>query len=387
MGIALAGGIGASALAVGTGAGIATGIVNIADRLLKNEKLSTAVGRGVTAGLTAGVTAVIGQQAAKILSGMVQGAVKAVVGDGRVLKYQFINTFGESISAVGKPDDVKKFGSLINQIKDAATPDAAQAAAEKLVQLQQYMTSPEYLAMLDKIREVKPLLAATKEVTKIVGTLATSIGSAVAGNAASGAGQKKESRQFKGTKLNEQQLNELFGITGNKVDASSLMKAWKKAGSPTDSDAVAKLLADAGVDTNLVTTAFKDMGVEVTAPTGDTKIEPTMDAPTPTPTDKKEPTVADPTTTTDTTTTDATTDGSADTKVQGNLDLSGLSKLLPSIGKNPTPFKAAISALKANKPLSPVMKAALGNAFMDMVSLDPASTGQVSNMLKKVSAQ
>jgi hypothetical protein len=100
---------------------------------------------------------------------------------------------------------------------------------------------------------------------------------------------------------------------------------------------------------------------------------------------QQEPTMADPTTQ------DAqqgADQASADQgQQQGTVDVAGLGKLLASVGKNPTPFKQAVAAIKANKPLSPVMKAALGNAFIDMVYLDPAATGQVSSILKKVSTQ
>ena len=72
---------------------------------------------------------------------------------------------------------------------------------------------------------------------------------------------------------------------------------------------------------------------------------------------------------------------------QGNVDVAGLQKLLPSVGKNPTPFKAAVAAIQANKPLTPVMKSALGNAFLDMVYMDAGPLGQVSTLLKKVSAK
>lgn len=395
-GVALAGGIGASALAIGSGTGIAVGIINIADRLLKDEKLSTAVGRGATAGITAGVTAIIGQQAAKILGGMVQGAIKAVVGDGRVMKYQFINTFGESINAVGTPDDINMFQKLVRKIADASSDGAAQSAAEALVRLQQKMTSPEYLEMLGKVREARALLGTAKEVTKVVGSLATSIASGAAGTAAADAGQKKESIQRKGTMLSEAQLNELFGITGNKVDASALMKAWKKAGSPTDSDAVAKILADGGVDQTVIANSFKEIGVEAPKNTAGEpeKVEPTMDTPTSTtttPTDKGTK-MAEPTTDT---TSGAGGDaaggaggaGGADQQMQGNLDITSLGKLVPSIGKNPTPFKAAMAAIKANKPLTPVMKSAMGNAFMDLVYMDASTVSKVSAMLKKVSTQ
>jgi arylsulfatase A-like enzyme len=65
--------------------------------------------------------------------------------------------------------------------------------------------------------------------------------------------------------LTSHQLNELFGMTGNKIDASKLNTAWMKAGSPTDSDAVAKILQDAGVDTAVISKAYADMNI--TAPT------------------------------------------------------------------------------------------------------------------------
>jgi hypothetical protein len=84
--------------------------------------------------------------------------------------------------------------------------------------------------------------------------------------------------------------------------------------------------------------------------------------------------------------TTAPTTAPAGDQQAGNVDVSGLSKLLPSVGKNPTPFKAAVAAIKANKPLTPVMKSALGNAFLDMVYMEPGPLGQVSNILKKVSA-
>ena len=61
----------------------------------------------------------------------------------------------------------------------------------------------------------------------------------------------------------------LFGITGNKVDASKLEKAWTKAGSPTDSEEIKQILVSAGVDEQLVATAFADLGIEVSPTSAD----------------------------------------------------------------------------------------------------------------------
>jgi len=50
-----------------------------------------------------------------------------------------------------------------------------------------------------------------------------------------------------------------------KVTVDKLQSAWKKAGSPTDSNAVADILAKAGVNAEVVGSVYKDMGIE--APT------------------------------------------------------------------------------------------------------------------------
>jgi hypothetical protein len=47
-----------------------------------------------------------------------------------------------------------------------------------------------------------------------------------------------------------------------KVTADKLQSAWKKAGSPTDSNAIADILAKAGVNAEVVNTVYGDMGIE-----------------------------------------------------------------------------------------------------------------------------
>jgi hypothetical protein len=221
--------------------------------------------------------------------------------------------------------------------------------------------------------------------------------------------------------LNEGPLDAIKGAAGKAVDwaktkghnlttkvtADKLKQAWKKAGSPTDSAEVVSALVDAGADKNVVNTALQNMGVDITAPStpadADGRVEPTMGEPTATapdnkepemakPTaagqeDNKEPEMAEPTQDQQAPAEPAAQDqaGQGDQQLQGNLDVNSLGKLLPSVGSNPTPFKAALAAIKANKPLTPVMKAAMGNAFIDMVNMDSATVSKVSSMLKKVS--
>jgi len=67
-----------------------------------------------------------------------------------------------------------------------------------------------------------------------------------------------------------------------KVTADKLMTAWKKAGSPTDSDAIADVLRSAGVRDDVIAPVYKTMSVPFTAkpaadPAADGKIEPTLD--------------------------------------------------------------------------------------------------------------
>lgn len=240
-----------------------------------------------------------------------------------------------------------------------------------------------------------------------------------------------ESYVYAGTALSESQINKLIFIASRlqlnegpwdsvkqaagsavdwaktkghnlttKITADKLKSAWKDAGSPTDSAAVTQALVGAGADEGVITQALQTMGVDTTATpatdatdAGDGRVEPTMDAPASAPSaqaqdDKQEPTMADPTQDAQQGAEQPADQAGADqAQQQGNVDVAGLSKLLASVGKNPTPFKAAVAAIKANKPLTPVMKAALGNAFIDMVYLDPGTTGQVSSILKKVSSK
>ena len=62
---------------------------------------------------------------------------------------------------------------------------------------------------------------------------------------------------------------------GGGVNADALNKAWAAAGSPTDSEEVAKILQSAGVDPAVISKTYTDMSLP--EPAG--KIEPTLDDP------------------------------------------------------------------------------------------------------------
>jgi hypothetical protein len=258
-GVAVAGGVGAGALAVGTGAGIATGIINIADRLLQGQKASTAIGRGATAGAVAGLAAGL----AATVANMVQAGFKAdyigTLGDNQIMKGTFSYN-GDYTFITGRPEDVQAASKAFNQENWQAFYDIVNKVRD-----------PEYLKALDASREVvKQAAEHYKETTEVIQGLSQIASSAVAGGTAAAGTQPApttaESRQAYKAKIIVEFLD--------KISSKNLRKKWEAAGSPTDSDAVAKVMIDAGANPEVVKNAFTTVGVEppatlTTAPAAD----------------------------------------------------------------------------------------------------------------------
>ena len=275
LGVAVAGGVGAGALAVGTGTGIAVGILNIADRLLQGQKASTAIGRGATTGAIAGLAA----GAAAKIGDMVKAGLKSdVIADlqGMRITKHTMDHNGAMFSAVTKEPETSALKNAFDALMPKfgtggqVDPNAVNTFAEMMAKV----SSPEYQDAISQTREVA---MAAKEAAKSSIALISQlqqVGTAAAGGVASAATNQQPPAAPVAESLNKTQINELFGITGNKVDASKLQKAWEKAGSPTDSDAVAQILQGAGVDPAVISKAYTDMSLP--EPAG--KVEPTMDA-------------------------------------------------------------------------------------------------------------
>jgi len=276
LGVALAGGIGAGALAVGTGAGIATGIINIADRLLKGEKASTAIGRGATAGAVAGITAAAMTGIGNWAAGLREKSIP--IGDTGLEQISYKAT--KKLSSGGMEWDQMTQGFNVTVDKEAASgirsavnamQNGDSSAFTELQRLGRMVHSAEYKAQMKDIAgAVKDIALSNDSLLQWIKGLtqaASAVGGAVAGQAAGAAGEKPAAPVAES--LTRAQLNELFGITGNKVDASKLEKAWTKAGSPTDSEEIKQILVSAGVDEQLVATAFADLGIEVSPTSAD----------------------------------------------------------------------------------------------------------------------
>jgi len=286
LGVAVAGGIGAGALAVGTGTGIAVGIVNIADRLLQGQKASTAIGRGATAGAIAGLTAAGVSAASQALQQL--GNVEKI---GRTYRVSF-----NGVSAYVKPEDYQAWkegmaaaDNLTKGIDFMSNSDAyfkasaagMDASAQVAANILSKASDPAYQEAAAKMANIVIQPGAIAQAAAAIGDLASKLNpilSAAVGQAAGGAGEKPAAPAAAPAptteSLNRNQLNELFGITGNKVDAKTLQKAWEKAGSPMDSEEVAKILQSAGVDPAVISKAYADMSLP--APAG--AVEPTTNA-------------------------------------------------------------------------------------------------------------
>ena len=274
LGVALAGGIGAGALAVGTGAGIATGIINIADRLLQGQKASTAIGRGATAGAIAGISAAAMTSIGNWAAGLREKSIP--IGDTGLEQIDYKAT--RTLRSFGMEHTEMTQGFNVTVDKDAATAirsavNAMQngdtSAFAQLQDVGRLIHSADYKARMKDIAGLAKDVAYNNDSLlqwiKGLTQAASAVGGAAAGQAAGAAGEKPAAAPTTES-LNRNQLNELFGITGNKVDASTLQKAWTKAGSPTDSEEVAKILQAAGVDPAVVSKAYTDMSLP--APTG-----------------------------------------------------------------------------------------------------------------------
>ena len=279
LGVAVAGGVGAGALAVGTGTGIAVGIVNIADRLLQGQKASTAIGRGATAGAVAGITAGAMAKIGSWAAGLREKSVP--IGDTGLEKISYKAT--RKLSSFGMEMNEMTQGFNVTVDKDTASAIRAavngiqngdSSAFSQLQDLGKLVHSAEYKGQMKAIAGAAKDLAFNNDSLlqwiKGLTQAASSVGGAAAGQAAAGAGTTPAPA---GAPVAESQLTELFGITGNKVDASKLQKAWEKAGSPTDSEAVAQVLQGAGVDPTLIASTFTSMNLP--APAG--KVEPTLE--------------------------------------------------------------------------------------------------------------
>jgi hypothetical protein len=318
------------------GGAIAGQILRGSVELLKGEKLSTAVGKGIKTaayGFIAGKTfELIGDALSgginvvkdTLVPGAVRGNFTAIFDQvGGPLGDRF--TSFELKDLVGNPNDVNPIISLANDAAESWAAGDYELSRTLWSQVQdgvEAMYTPEYLAQLASDQSTRELIAGG---AKAVAGLADFMGAAAQGAIAAGTGgskdQKKESVYRQTRPLSEGQVYLLFrelerldegpmdflkkagkaavgaikGAAGavaqkvgttatnmtTKITADKLTKAWTKAGSPTDSDELYQLLKDQGVNTDVVKSAYQSMKLAVPKDREEPAAEPAADSPGP----------------------------------------------------------------------------------------------------------
>jgi hypothetical protein len=304
LGLAVAGGAAAGIAATGLGVGAGVAIVNIADRLLKGEKASTAIGRGGTAGIVAGLTAA-GVKAAGDLITAGMDALKSKANE-IVFQDNIFRVTPEDMDRVRDAfDAVKKAGSdaignpaelmnTINSPESKAYFDLMKELAQKAA------TDPEYqqaafdaaVGIASKNLSIDQMVVNAQSVLQAV----TPVAAAAAGQTAGAAGEKKESYYLQTRPLSEgqvylllkkvsqqQELTEgpmdllkkgagaAMGAVGKGLSAvgkqittnatyPKLLAAWKLEGSPTDSEEIKKFLQNyGGITPETIDKVYGDM--------------------------------------------------------------------------------------------------------------------------------
>lgn len=290
------------------GGAIAGQILRGSVELLKGEKLSTAVGKGIK-------TAAYGFIAGKtfeLLGDAIKGGAQVVKDNlfPNALRLNMKSIFDEVggelgtrwanfeiKGLVGTPEDIgtakKLFGEAGQYWKSG---DYEQSAATwKSLEgfIADTFNNKEYIAQIASDQASRTMISqaaqAAQEVTKYLGAAAQG---AVTAAGVKGSLAKKESIQhcqrllsegqvylvFKRiteSYLNEGPMDAIKGFAGKamdkaktigtnlttKVTADKLNSAWQKAGSPTDSEEVAKVLTAAGVGDDIVKQVYSDLKI------------------------------------------------------------------------------------------------------------------------------
>lgn len=281
------------------GGAIAGQVLRGTAELLKGEKLSTAIGKGLK---TAAVGALVGMSLEKIGDAIKDGLsfVREKTGVGWVYDLNY------SINGVPTFNNVqmlKPEAELADQIHkamfNAVNKDTEELVRQiiKMEKLMDVVGSPDYIARLTQNAELARTMASNADIAQ---QTFKDLG-AVAQGAITAKMDTKQQGVQPNTALKESQILALFNVVANlnnrlivegrlvegplwdkiksgakslvsktgqkiaqigknittKVTADKLMTAWKAAGSPTDSDAVADIIKKSGVSDQVISTVYK----------------------------------------------------------------------------------------------------------------------------------
>jgi hypothetical protein len=271
--------------------------------LMKGEKLSTAIGKGIKTAAFGFITGkafeLLGDYFADVRANIVdQNNFSRVTFDvskttqiGGGNNYTRWTEQLKDVNLKLLPDDAETVKFLVDKIGENGP--GASEAFNKLSRLAKEFTSADYKGMLKDIGEMARendslfnWIVNGREVMQSVSQGAIAGASTAASGKKATAEESLEQRlaaqrhQLAESHLSEISLGDIAtsakDLLGkavdsakqaganltNKVTADKLLSAWKKAGSPTDSEEIAKMLQDAGIDIANAQQAFADQGLE-----------------------------------------------------------------------------------------------------------------------------
>jgi hypothetical protein len=290
------------------GGAIAGQILRGSVELLKGEKLSTAVGKGIK-------TAAYGFIAGKtfeLLGDAIKGGAQVVKDNlfPNALRLNMKSIFDEVggelgtrwanfeiKGLVGTPEDINTAKKLFGEAGQYWKSGDYEQSAATWKSLEGFIAdtfnNKEYIAQIASDQASRTMISqaaeAAQEATKYLGAAAQG---AVTAAGVKGSLTKKESIQHRQRPLSEGQVYLVFkritesylnegpmdaikGFAGKamdkartvgtnlttKITADKLNSAWQKAGAPTDSEELKKFLTDQGVDTAAIDTVYKSMKI------------------------------------------------------------------------------------------------------------------------------
>lgn len=277
--------------------------------LLQGADLSTAVGKAAKTGIVGALVGFGIEKIGDVLGDALAWSNDTINPSYMTAKWDYteINSgsFNDWANAklVGYPEDIEPIRDMWTQATAALKADnyaKFDSVWPKIEAAVDQLNNPEYLASLDGTDKARATWQAGMQAfSKMMDGVA-----AGAQGAAQASDDKKESKTLTAKEmkivfewcvgtpqvLNEGPMDVLkkagSAIAGKaktigknittKVTADKLMTAWKKAGSPTDSDAIADVLRSAGVRDDVIAPVYKTMSVPFTPKPA---AEPKADAP------------------------------------------------------------------------------------------------------------
>jgi hypothetical protein len=233
---------------VGAGGAAALALFKMVDKLLQGEKFSSAAYSGAKVGALA-----YGASLLKDLMSGTQGVTTSVddpawdqlAQQGQEVSVNQVvtstngnDTIKEVIQSIVGPNDKGEYLVRIvnnDDLREFVTKTPPPSVAPITTESKKYSKS--------KLTE-----AQIKRMFYVAGTLQDKLTEGVWDKVKGAAGAVANKAQTVGTNLT------------TKVTADKLMTAWKKAGSPTDSDAVAAIMKQAGVDDAIIASSMKAVG-------------------------------------------------------------------------------------------------------------------------------